>query len=541
MPMIDLTVAAGRRSMPTRLIDDRHQDAAQVGGRHRTTRWPTASPAGYVHEVAPGAHHVGHQANDDGPARYRVLVTVPEGALDDERKAGLVADVTRPVARARGSPVDVANASRVWVFINDVPDGTGAAPAHLPLQGHRPDGERRRRGRAQGGRGAPRRSDARVDAAPRGRGGLGGSFGRRVLLRHHADLLRQRGAAPRARVHDDRGRHPRPAHAPARRGRVLPHRHRRARRARRARRRDARASRRRSSPTATPQRFQALMPRSTRPTTSSSARPTPSTRRGSRRSSSASTTTATSTRAPTRAGTARAARTSRPRTRSATATPARSTTSRSTREQEDNWFFRLSRLPGAARAALRRAARTSCCPQSRYNEALVVHPPGPAGRLAHAREAHLGRAGPVGPRPRLLRLVRRAAQLLHRALLRARRRGPDRALLAGDFHLIGKDILKFHAVYWPALLMAAGLELPRAHLRPRLPADGRREDVQVARQRARPVRGDRALRRRRAALLLLPRGQFGQDGSVSTGRLRGALRDRARQRATATSPAARSR
>ena len=28
-------------------------------------------------------------------------------------------------------------------------------------------------------------------------------------------------------------------------------------------------------------------------------------------------------------------------------------------------------------------------------------------------------------------------------------------------HLIGKDILKFHAVIWPALLMAAGLEVPR--------------------------------------------------------------------------------
>ena len=26
-------------------------------------------------------------------------------------------------------------------------------------------------------------------------------------------------------------------------------------------------------------------------------------------------------------------------------------------------------------------------------------------------------------------------------------------------HLIGKDILKFHAVIWPAMLMAAGLEV----------------------------------------------------------------------------------
>ncbi|MBI2168529.1 MAG: methionine--tRNA ligase [Actinobacteria bacterium] len=30
-----------------------------------------------------------------------------------------------------------------------------------------------------------------------------------------------------------------------------------------------------------------------------------------------------------------------------------------------------------------------------------------------------------------------------------------------DYHLIGKDILRFHAVYWPAMLMAAGLDPPQ--------------------------------------------------------------------------------
>ena len=30
-----------------------------------------------------------------------------------------------------------------------------------------------------------------------------------------------------------------------------------------------------------------------------------------------------------------------------------------------------------------------------------------------------------------------------------------------DIHLIGKDIIRFHAVYWPAFLMAAGLPLPK--------------------------------------------------------------------------------
>ena len=30
-----------------------------------------------------------------------------------------------------------------------------------------------------------------------------------------------------------------------------------------------------------------------------------------------------------------------------------------------------------------------------------------------------------------------------------------------DIHLVGKDIARFHAVYWPAFLMAAGIELPK--------------------------------------------------------------------------------
>jgi methionyl-tRNA synthetase len=30
-----------------------------------------------------------------------------------------------------------------------------------------------------------------------------------------------------------------------------------------------------------------------------------------------------------------------------------------------------------------------------------------------------------------------------------------------DLHLIGKDVVRFHAVYWPAFLMSAGIELPR--------------------------------------------------------------------------------
>src|SRR5262249_26658439 len=35
------------------------------------------------------------------------------------------------------------------------------------------------------------------------------------------------------------------------------------------------------------------------------------------------------------------------------------------------------------------------------------------------------------------------------------------SLWPADIHVIGKDIVKFHAVYWPIMLKAIGLELPK--------------------------------------------------------------------------------
>jgi methionyl-tRNA synthetase len=39
--------------------------------------------------------------------------------------------------------------------------------------------------------------------------------------------------------------------------------------------------------------------------------------------------------------------------------------------------------------------------------------------------------------------------------------GMFRRYWPADLHVIGKDIVRFHAVYWPAFLMSAGVELPR--------------------------------------------------------------------------------
>ncbi|THV25195.1 methionine--tRNA ligase [Peteryoungia ipomoeae] len=40
-------------------------------------------------------------------------------------------------------------------------------------------------------------------------------------------------------------------------------------------------------------------------------------------------------------------------------------------------------------------------------------------------------------------------------------KGPRAKYWPADVHIIGKDIIRFHAVYWPAFLMSAGLPLPK--------------------------------------------------------------------------------
>ena len=34
-------------------------------------------------------------------------------------------------------------------------------------------------------------------------------------------------------------------------------------------------------------------------------------------------------------------------------------------------------------------------------------------------------------------------------------------ILASNYHIIGKDIVRFHTIYWPILLMALDLPLPK--------------------------------------------------------------------------------
>ena len=96
---------------------------------------------------------------------------------------------------------------------------------------------------------------------------------------------------------------------------------------------------------------------------------------------------------------------------------------------------------------------------------------------------------------------------------------------------MAKDILRFHCVYWPAMLLAAGLRRAEADLRPRLPAARRPQDLEVARQRRSTrstlidVYGADA-----RALLVRARGLVRAGRQRVARRHRRALRARARQR-----------
>jgi methionyl-tRNA synthetase len=85
-----------------------------------------------------------------------------------------------------------------------------------------------------------------------------------------------------------------------------------------------------------------------------------------------------------------------------------------------------------------------------------------------------------------------------------------------DCHVIAKDILRFHTVYWPALLMAAGLELPeRVFVHGYLLMDGEK----MSKSLGNVLDPFAAIERYGADALrfyLLRDVPFGQDGSVSS-------------------------
>ncbi len=81
--------------------------------------------------------------------------------------------------------------------------------------------------------------------------------------------------------------------------------------------------------------------------------------------------------------------------------------------------------------------------------------------------------------------------------------------------MIGKEIVRFHCVYWPALLMAAGLAVAAEDHGARMAAVRRKQDVEVARQHRAHGDDSRCAGRDALRYFLLREIVFGQDGSFS--------------------------
>ena len=147
-------------------------------------------------------------------------------------------------------------------------------------------------------------------------------------------------------------------------------------------------------------------------------------------------------------------------------------------------------------------------PETRRNEVLAFVKKGLSDLSISRTTIKWGIPVPDEAEARLLCLVRCVDHLYER-----RREGEN--LWPADLHLIGKEIVRFHAIYWPAFLMAAGLPLPK-----RIFAHGWLlfENDKMSKSRGNIVRatpihkvlGTDALR-----YFLLREVVFGQDGSFS--------------------------
>jgi methionyl-tRNA synthetase len=185
------------------------------------------------------------------------------------------------------------------------------------------------------------------------------------------------------------------------------------------------------------------------------------------------------------------------------------------REKEDNWFFRLSTFQEPLERMFEERPDW-VLPRNRYNEALAFVKQG-LNDVSLSR-ARISWGVPVPWDEAHVFYVWFDALLNYYTALAFAREGEDLTdrFWPATVHVMAKDILKFHTVFWPALLMAAEIELPkRDFIHGYLLMDEHKMSKSLGNVvdpfRIVELFGADALR-----FYVLREVNFGQDGSIST-------------------------
>jgi methionyl-tRNA synthetase len=126
---------------------------------------------------------------------------------------------------------------------------------------------------------------------------------------------------------------------------------------------------------------------------------------------------------------------------------------------EESWFFRLSAYQDRLLAHYE-ANPGFIRPESRRNEVLRFVEGGLAD-LSISRTSFDWGVKVPGSARHVMYVWLDALTNYITALGYPDKTGAYERFWPANIHIIGKDVVRFHAVYWPAFLMSAGLELPR--------------------------------------------------------------------------------
>jgi len=126
---------------------------------------------------------------------------------------------------------------------------------------------------------------------------------------------------------------------------------------------------------------------------------------------------------------------------------------------EETWFFRLSKYQEPL-LALYRDNPDFIRPESRRNE-VVRFVEGGLKDLSVSRTSFDWGVPVPGSLGHVMYVWVDALTTYMTGVGFPEREGEFARFWPADVHLIGKDIVRFHAVYWPAFLMSAGLPLPK--------------------------------------------------------------------------------